>query len=84
MSKWSTINLRTHHFRAAVNSMDGLTTSESERLSLLTPEIRSHKRTLVMVAAGRSADPDRDCANIGHHLHIWIHDEEKARRTLIG
>ena len=37
-----------------------------------------------MVATGGSADPDCDYANEVHRLCIWIHDGEKARRTLVG
>ena len=70
--------LRTYSFRATKNPMDELTASESEQLSQLD------KRTLVMVVTGGSADPDRDYADVGHRLRIWMRDREKTRRTLVG
>ena len=66
------MTLRTHCFRAAVNPMyELILTSESGQLSPVAPRTRSDKRrTLVMVTTGRSADPNRDYANIGHCLRI--------------
>ena len=59
-------------------------TSQSGQLFPVAPGTRSDKHTLVVMVAGRSADPDRDYANVGHRLRVWVYDGEKALRTFIG